>query len=92
MAGCGNDRGESVLRTAARKAQIGTQKSSGYGIGNLAESEWRISAGFREMSEDGFSAWADFGRRCLYGRLVKLSCLNREVGPVECMVGAMVAR
>jgi hypothetical protein len=32
------------------------QKSSGYGIGNLAEWEWRSSAGFRGAVADGFSA------------------------------------
>ena len=38
------------------------QKSSGYRIGNMTESEWRISAGFRVIVADRFSAWADFGR------------------------------
>ena len=33
------------------------QKSSGYGIGNLTELEWRISAGFRAAVADRFSAY-----------------------------------
>jgi hypothetical protein len=32
------------------------QKSSGFSIGNLAESEWRSSAGFRGVAADGSSA------------------------------------
>jgi hypothetical protein len=37
------------------------QKTSGYGIGNPADREWRISAGYRGSLEGGFSAWASNG-------------------------------
>ena len=41
-------------------ARQGTQKTSGYGIGNSGRSRWRISADFRGGTEDGFSAWGRF--------------------------------
>ena len=37
------------------------QKSSGFSIGNLAESESRIYAGFRGAVADRYSAYVEFG-------------------------------
>src|SRR5271166_3921919 len=54
---CQNQAGASLHSRLARRrtAPPGTQKPSGFSIGNLAEPEWRISAGFRAVVADRHS-------------------------------------